>query len=499
MNTLNEIIRKLAVPLIFLLPAPATPQGQIVFNSYFKDSTLRFDYFHTGDAESELITPDQIYLQIPWAGNPQNCIQPFDLGMYKASLYDSATNQPIYSKEYNSIFAEYKTTGPAIKGIQQTYHESVLTPYPRRTALLVIEKRDRYNKLTEVYSTYINPEKKHLFRENLSTNDCTVIPIVNYGNPHTCVDLVILAEGYRAAELDSFKKDLSYFSNLLFSVEPYKSNILKFNVNGVFYPSAESGADDPQQGIYRDTRLNTSFNIFDTDRYCLATDNKSVRDVAAAVPYDALLIMINHSRYGGGGIYNFQTVFTAGNDWRDYVFLHEFGHGFAGLADEYFTSSVTYQDIYTPGVEPLEPNITSLPVPTNVKWKQFLDPGLDVPTDWGKARFDSLQLQYSSLEKERVMVIDSLRMAGTAESELKKIADTFARKLYDLYRERDDFFKNHPLKDRVGVYEGANYLSKGMYRPTLNSLMHRFDADRLNYGPVNEHAILNAIRYYTGK
>ncbi|MFO7368850.1 MAG: M64 family metallopeptidase [Bacteroidales bacterium] len=499
MKLLNEIISKLAVAIIYLLPVTATPQNQVVFSDYFRDSTLRFDYFHAGNAESEHITPDQIYLQVPWAGNQKNCLQPVELGMYKASLYDSASNQLIFSKEYNSIFAEYKTTGPAIDGIQQTYHESVLIPYPKRSAMLVFEKRDRYNQLSEVYSTYIYPEKKHVYKENPGTNDCIVIPVVNNGNPHNCVDLAILAEGYRASELDSFKKDLNYFSNLLLSVEPYKSNALKFNVNGVFCPSAESGADEPQQDIYRDTRLNTSFNIFGTERYCLATDNNSVRDVAAAVPYDALLIMINHNRYGGGGIYNFQTVFTSKSNWRDYVFLHEFGHCFAGLADEYFSSSVAYQDIYAPGVEPLEPNITALPDPLNVKWKQFLDPELTVPTDWNKTRYDSLQLQFGRLEKERKMVMDSLRMAGTTESELEKMAYTYTKRLHDLYRERDGFFKNHPLKDKVGVYEGAGYLSKGMYRPTLNSLMHQFDADRLNYGPVNEHAIRKTIQYYTGE
>lgn len=499
MNLFYELIRKLAVALICLLPIPAISQYRVLFSDYFRDSTLRIDYFHTGDAESEQITPDQMYLMVPWAGNPRNCIQPVELGMYKASLYDSVSNRLIFSKEYNSIFAEYKTTGPAIDGIQQTYHESVLIPYPKRSAMLVFEKRDRYSKLSEVYRTYISHEKKYVYTENLSTKNCTVIPVVNNGNPHTCVDLAILAEGYKASELDSFRKDLNYFSNLLFSVEPYKGNALKFNVNGVFCPSAESGADEPQQGVYRDTRLNTSFNIFGTDRYCLATDNKSVRDAAAAVPYDALLIMINHNRYGGGGIYNCQTVFTSKNDWRDYVFLHEFGHCFAGLADEYYASSVAYQDIYAPGVEPLEPNITALPDPLNVKWKQFLDPELIVPTDWNKTRYDSLQLQFGRLEKERKMVIDSLRKSGTAESKLEKVAYTYTKRLYDLYRERDGFFKNHPLKDKVGVYEGAGYLPKGMYRPTLNSLMHQFDADRLYYGPVNEHAILNTIRYYTGE
>lgn len=496
MNLLTEMIKKLAMALICIWPIIATPQNHVMFSNYFKDSTLRFDYYHTGDADSEQITPDQIYLQIPWAGNLQNCTQPIELGMYKASLFDSVSNHLIFSKEYNSIFAEYKTTGPAIDGIQQTYHESVLIPYPKRTAKLVIEKRDRYNKLAEVYKTYINPVNNQVKTINPEANDCIAIPFVNNGNPHTCVDLVILAEGYQATELDTFKRDLSYFCNLLFSVEPFKSNVLKFNVNGVFSPSAESGTDQPRQGIYRNTRLNTSFNIFDTDRYCLATDNKSIRDVAAAVPYDLLLIMINHNRYGGGGIYNFQTVFTSTCDWRNYVFLHEFGHGFAGLGDEYYASSVAYQEVYAPGVEPLEPNITALPDPSNVKWKEFLAPELTVPTDWDKSRYDSLQLLYGLVEKEGKTIIDSLRAAGTAESELEKVALNYSKKLYDLYRKREDFLKNHPMKDKVGVFEGASYLSSGMYRPTLNSLMHQFDADRLTYGPVNEHAILNTIRYY---
>ena len=151
--------------LIFLIPAPANSQDQTVFSNFFMDSTLRFDYFHAGNADYEQITPDQIYLQVPWAGNPRNRIQPVELGMYKASLFDSASNRLIFSKEYNSIFAEYKTTGPAIDGIQQTYHESVLIPYPKKTAMLVFEKRDRYNKFSTIYTTYINTENVGLYKK----------------------------------------------------------------------------------------------------------------------------------------------------------------------------------------------------------------------------------------------------------------------------------------------------------------------------------------------
>jgi len=66
-----------------------------------------------------------------------------------------------------------------------------------------------------------------------------------------------------------------------------------------------------------------------TEDYC------NLRDIAASVPYDAIYVMVNQPRYGGGGIYNLYCTFTADNPSSDYVFLHEFGHTFAGLADEY--------------------------------------------------------------------------------------------------------------------------------------------------------------------
>ncbi len=486
------------VLIIAVLPICLFAQDQPVFDEYFIDQTLRIDYYHTGDAKEEVFTVDKMYKQGIWAGNPKKCIQPFELGMYIAKVYDIVSNKLIYTKGYNSIFAEYQTIGPAINGIKKTYHESVLVPYPKKPILLVIEKRDRYNVSSPVFKLNIDPEDYHIVTETFTSKTDKVVPSHISGDTHHCVDLVILGEGYQVKERAKFKKDLEYYTDKLFSIEPYKSRKSLFNVNGVFSPSEESGTDEPRQGTYKNTRFNSSYNYFDLDRYCLADDNKSIRDVAASVPYDVILIMVNKDRYGGGGIYNCETVFNIGSKWRDFVFLHEFGHGFAGLADEYYSSPVSYVDIYTPGVEPLEPNITALLDTANVKWKRYLSPGINVPTEWGKATFDSLSFEKSKVTVERDSIIQVLYKSGGSVTEINKINSEYGAKINKLDQEIDNFIDNHPLKDKVGVFEGANYLSRGYYRSSLMSIMHKFRKHDESYGTVNEQAIISTINYYTG-
>lgn len=483
---------------VFLFAMRLQAQPQVDFDRYFTDETLRIDFYHSGDSKSEEFIPDKMYRQGSWAGNPANCTQPLPLGVYRVDIYDRASNLLIYSNGYSSIFAEYQTTGPAVQGIKKIYHESVLIPSPRRTFLLIIERRDRQNIPVPVYSQSVEINDYHIIKEKLRDTGDIVVPVVNNGNPHTCVDLVILAEGYQSAELEKFRNDLKYFTNLFFSTEPYKSRKKLFNISGIFSASAESGTDEPRQGIYRNTRLSSSFNTFDLDRYCLDEDNKSIRDVAARVPYDAILIMVNKDRYGGGGIYNWQTVFCTGSSWHDYVFLHEFGHAFAGLGDEYFTSPVAYEDFITPGVEPLDPNITILLDSADVKWKMYLSPGIQVPTEWGKNKYESLLNRINALNAERDNVTGKMVKSGATRAEIDKTQKAFQDSLSRASREADNFINNHPLKDKVGVFEGANYTSKGFYRPTLMSLMHKFNEHDKTYGIVNEQAIINAIRYYTG-
>ena len=177
-----------------------------------------------------------------------------------------------------------------------------------------------------------------------------------------------MAEGYTAEDKDKFTADVDRFTGWMFEIDPYRGAKGKFNVTGIMRPSPEPAMDEPRQNVFKKTLLNASFNAFDLDRYMLIEDGHRLREVAAEVPYDAIVVMVNSKRYGGGGIYNDYCVTTVDNERSKAVFVHEFGHSFAGLADEYYASDVSYNDFYPKGVEPLEPNITALLDPHHVKW-----------------------------------------------------------------------------------------------------------------------------------
>src|SRR4030066_105032 len=172
----------------------------IDFNLYFHDQTLRIDYYHAGNASEENITLDNIYIQGTWAGNPTSLIQPYDLGMYSARIYDLATNKLIFSTGYSTTFSEYQPTGPAKFGVSRTYHESVLLPRPKHKFLFVIEKRDRYNILYPVYKLEIYPNDYHVVAESTKRTKDEITSVVKNGDPHGTVDLVIVGEGYTDGE-----------------------------------------------------------------------------------------------------------------------------------------------------------------------------------------------------------------------------------------------------------------------------------------------------------
>jgi len=179
----------------------------------------------------------------------------------------------------------------------------------------------------------------------------------------------------------------------LFETEPYKSHQDRFNLYGVSGPRSESGSDEPRQKVYKNTILKASFNALDLDRYLLTEEGFLIREMAARVPYDSIIILVNSKRYGGGGIYNDYCLTTVDHPASRSVFLHEFGHSFAGLADEYYSSEVAYNEFYPPGVEPLEPNITALLDPQSLKWKDLLSPGISLPTEYGKEELEKLQAE----------------------------------------------------------------------------------------------------------
>ncbi|MDY0231516.1 MAG: M64 family metallopeptidase, partial [Candidatus Saccharicenans sp.] len=347
---------------IFSIKAEERPD----FDRYFIDKTMRIDYYHVGDHQEELITLDRVYQQGVWAGPVKNLIDPFMRGRYCAKVYDAASGKLIFARGFDSLFAEYKTTDEGLKGIKRTFHESVLIPFPKSKIIFSLEVRDRENNFYKIFSEEIDPASIYIIKESFEPG-IKVFELLKTGNPHDKVDVVFLAEGYRSEDEGKLKKDLERFTEVFFSLEPYQSQKDKFNLYGVFKPSTDSGCDEPSHGQYKQTSLGCSFDSFGSERYLLTEDNRRVRDIAARVPYDALLIMVNHSRYGGGGIYNLYCTFTTDNQWYEYLMLHEFGHSFTGLADEYYTSEVAYNEFYPRGVEPVEPNITALLNPAELK------------------------------------------------------------------------------------------------------------------------------------
>jgi len=452
------------------------------FENHFKNRSMRVDYFHHGNANETTIALDHIYVYGQWAGNPNHLIDTFNNGRYYAELYDMSTNQLIFSHGYDSYFAEYRTTAPALEGKSRTYHESVLLPEPKNKCLLVIRERQKNNLLEKKFVTTIDPADVHIIREPFGGQE-KVITILENGPAHKKVDVVFLAEGYTQQEFDKFKADLQERTKLLFSIEPFKSHKKKFNVRGVFRPSGNSGVDEPDKNIYRSTALNSTFYSLDLNRYLLTEDNRSLRDMAAAVPYDAIFIMVNSERYGGGGIYNQYAVFTAHSPSTELVFVHEFGHSFAGLADEYYTSAVAYNDFYPKGYEPTEPNITALLHPGFLKWKNQVAPGEAIPSDWQKETYDSLGFRSQEIRR-------ALRTDLPADEKTK-----LQEERQELNRQMEDFIQNHPLKNKTGFFEGAGYSSTGLYRPQLNCMM--FSNQEQTFCRVCESAILSMIKFYS--
>ncbi len=423
------------------------------FDDYFIDETMRIDFYQIADKNNEWITLDRVYRQGSWAGNPKSLFDPCQSGRYYAKIFDVESKRLIFSKGFSSYCSEYVTTEMAAKGIKRTFHETALIPFPKNKVLFKLERRDRENKLHSIFEVEIDPKSIDINKEPLP-GDVKVFNIHQSGDPHFCADLAFLAEGYTAAEEENFKEDLKKIADLLLNTAPYKNRKDRINIYGVFKASVETGTDEPVEGIYRNTALGTTFNALGLDRYLLTEENRAVRDMAAHVPYDTIAIIVNHKRYGGGGMFNEYCAFTMNKEWSGFLFLHEFGHSFGGLADEYYLGSVAYNEFYPPGIEPTDPNITALPDPMNLKWKHLVKKGTAIPTDWEKDKYEKMdsKSKQAHLEKEK-------------------------------------------YKGVVGAFEGAGYASKNLYRPTINCIM--FSRELRPYCPVCEEFIDRVIDHYT--
>jgi len=407
-----------------------------LFNTYFEKSSLRVDYLLAGNAGTETFILKQLKKEDNWAGPLKLADKtPYDFGNYRFCVFDSASEILIYTKGFSSLFQEWQTTPEAKTTVQGYYHVNMM-PFPKHTIRYTLEKRNYSDgQFSLIKEMYINPSNYFIIHEKPLSYPITTIQ--KNGDPESHIDIAFLAEGYTQQEMQKFRDDVKRVWDYISSVPPFDKNKDKFNIYALESPSAESGTDIPGKHIYRNTIFNSTFYTFNTDRYLTTSDIKSLHDVAAEVPYDQIFMLINSSKYGGGGFYNFYTGGTADHELSLKVAVHEFGHGFAGLADEYYNSEVAYDGFYNLKVEPWEPNITTL-VNFESKWKNMLSSGTEIPTP-----------------------------------------------------------RTEIYKDSIGVFEGGGYASQGIYSPFQDCRMKSNIPE--GFCPVCSRAIQQVIDYYCEK
>ncbi len=402
------------------------------FDDYFINKTLRIDYYHTGNNLTDTYSLDQLLQEPFWGGSKVNLIDIFDYGKYNFLVYDAATNLLIYSRTYSTLFSEWQTTDEA-KQTVKSFSETVTCPFPKNKIHVEWQTRNHKGIFEKKFELDIDPSNYFIKKEQKMV--FPRVDILKSGDAAAKVDIVIIPDGYTQDEMDKFIKDAKRFTGFLFNATPYKENKDKFNVYAIKAPSAESGTDIPGDGIWKNTLLGTSFYTFDSERYLMTTENKAVRDVASNAPYDQIYIMVNTSKYGGGAIYNHYAICVSENVYDEYIFSHEFGHSFAGLGDEYYESSTSYNEFYPLDVEPPDPNLTTL-VNFDKKWKDLVGKGVPVPTP-NEAKYKGI----------------------------------------------------------VGVFEGGGYVNKGVYRPMYDCSMKSISVN--NFCPVCRLAIGKMIEFYT--
>lgn len=449
-------LRTMVALLVFLAVSGNAVLADPAFDTHFTDTTLRFDFYHTGTAAQEHFAFDQIVQDGLWAGSKTNLIDTLRLGKYLFEVRDLASNTQLYSRGFCSIYGEWETTAEAKQG-WGVYHETLRFPWPRHDVKMVLYKRrDTDNSFQMIWEQTVKTESWRAvqahFPDFYSTFD-----VMNHGDPATKVDIVVLGEGYTAREMGKFRQDAQRFSEALFKTAPFASRKKAFNIRGVETPSPMSGVHHPHQDSHARSALSVRAGAFDSQRYALGFDNKKIRDAASAVPYDFTVILMNDKIYGGGGIYQLYTTAASDNAFSDYVFVHEFGHHFACLADEYYTSSVAYE-LPTISTEPYELNVTIQTDKAKIKWGELISAQTPIPTPWGKEAFD----QHSrDIQTKRT----ALRQAKAPEDVLEAL---FA----DQLRWEEHHLANIPYAGKTGLYEGAMYQATGLYRSAPGCIMH---------------------------
>jgi hypothetical protein len=419
------------IPVYLLLALSLTAPAQLAFDDYFTDRTMRFDFMLAGNSVTTKVFPVSFREEPFWGGSLTNLTDKFNYGSFKYEVFDAATGTLIYSRGFCTLYQEWQTTAEARK-IERSFHEVATFPFPKNKVNFILSVRGREGLFSKLYETAIDPASYFITREKPHAAIAT--RIYGTGDPHTSFDIAFIAEGYTKEEAEKFRADVKRLADVLFLEAPFDKYQDRINIWAVETPSQEQGTDVPGEGIYVNTALNSSYYTFDVDRYLTTQDLGAVNDYAASAPHDQIVVLINSPRYGGGGVYNYYSAVTADHHFTPQVFTHEFGHGFAGLADEYYNSEVAYEEFYPLNVEPWEPNITTR-VNFESKWKDMIARSVPVPTPNDK--------RYNGV---------------------------------------------------TGLFEGGGYAAKGIYRPSFDCRMKSNQAD--SFCEVCQTAIEKMILSY---
>jgi len=425
---INKLTLLLSIVLMSVFQVAHTQE----FDQFFDAGVMRIDLVFSGTAEETSYALSGIKREQFYSGSKTGLLDPFDYGDHKFVVKDKTSGEEIFSHTYCTLFREWQTTGEA-QHVRRAYPHVLRFPWPKAPVVVEIHDRNSTGAFKKSWSGAFDPAS--IFSDPGNQYQFKTVDLEINGAPEEKVDILFLAEGYKAEEMDKFVDDARRSAGYIFSEEPFLSKRKSFNVRAVLSAGPDSGTDIPGEGVWKNTVMNSSFYTFGIERYMTTMDYKAVCDVAACAPYDQIYILVNTDKYGGGGIYNHYSISAADNLQSRAVVIHEFGHAFGGLADEYFNSSVAYNDFFPLEVEPWNPNLTTL-VDFDSKWKPMISEETPVPTPATEA-----------------------------------------------------------FGDVVGVYEGGGYVAKGVFRPMIDCRMHTNDA---GFCPVCSAALKKMISRVSG-
>lgn len=403
------------------------------FDNYFQDKTLRVDYLFTGEANRQAIYLDELSQLPVWAGRRHNLSELPLEGNGQIIVRDLSSKQCIYKTSFSSLYQEWLSTDEA-KETARGFENTFLLPFPKEPVEIEVILYTPRKAVMAHLRHVVRPDDILIHERGISHN-APHRYILKNGSEKECIDIAILAEGYTNKEIETFYQDAERACESLFAHEPFRTLKSKFNVVAVASPSADSGVSVPREKRWKQTTVHSHFDTFYSERYLTTSRVKAIHNALAGVPYEHIIILANTEVYGGGGIYNSYTLTSAHHSMFKPVVVHEFGHSFGGLADEYFYENDVMTDTYPLDVEPWEQNITTR-IDFASKWEDMLVTGTPIPTPSAQ---------------------------------------------------RNKLFP-------VGVYEGGGYSAKGIYRPAFNCRMKTNEYPA--FCPVCQRAIRRMIEFY---